>query len=327
MKPTRRLARPLTAITLALLAGLLPGCFVTRAIGLGPDPDPAEAQKGDPPDVLYAKGKALFEEKDWDRAEDAFALVWKEHKSSPFAADARYYEAECRYAREKWNGAFELYKGFIKAQPLSPHAPAVERRLYDMGIYCIASGERGFFDTSGDGVEMLEYLVTAFPNGDLADDALVAVAEHDLRHYRPQDAVQNLHDLVDRYPSSEWAYEGRLRLARAYRALNRGDRYDGDALRRSAAQYRAYIDIVSSDRVRATEYLAQLETARIELREVEEALGRKGLETADFYLYDGRTDAARAELRNIIRSWPETAAAAEARSRLGEDAATGGDPK
>src|SRR6185436_6080748 len=111
---------------------------------------------------------------------------------------------------------------------------------YDMGVYQVDEGERGFvFDTSGDGIEVLLYLVSAFPNGDLADDSLLYVANHAMRHRRPQDAVVHLHDLLDHYPGSEWAFEARLRLAKAYRAMNRGARYDGDALKRSAAHYRA----------------------------------------------------------------------------------------
>ncbi|MCE9635142.1 MAG: outer membrane protein assembly factor BamD [Planctomycetes bacterium] len=313
------------ALTAAVLA--LPGCFVTRAIGLGPDPDPADPQKGDTPDVIYEKGRALFAAKEWRRADDAFSLVWKDHPSSPYAADARFYDAECRYALEKWNGALEMYKGFMKAQPLSPHAPLVQRRLYDMGVFQLEDGARHVFDTSGEGVDALEYIVQAFPNGDLADDALIQVADHDMRYNRPQDAVQHLHDLVDRYPGSEWAYEARLRLARAYRELNRGAKYDADALQRAAAQYRAYVALVSLEPARAAEYAPNIAAANAELGEVEETLARKGIETADFYLYDGRTDAARAELRNVIKSWPDTPSAAEARARLGDDTAPGGTSK
>lgn len=318
--PLRRTLRVSAFAAAAAAAGaVLPGCFVTRAVGLGPDPDPSEPQKGDPADVVYEKAKALFQQKDWKPAGEAFGQVWRDHPESPFAADARFYEAECRYAREKWNGAFELYKSFLKTQPLSPHAPLIERRLYDMGVYQVEDGRRGFFDTSGEGTEVLLYLVDAFPNGDLADDALLYVADHEMRQRRPQDAVLHLHDLLDHYPGSEWAYEARLRLAKAYRELNRGTKYDADALRRSAAQYRAYIEIVSADPARAAEYAASLDEARYELREVEETLGAKGLEEADFYLYDGRPEGARAALRNVIRSWPGSDAAAEARRRLGAD--------
>lgn len=320
---TRRTAPPVALAAAALLgacAALLPGCAVTRAIGLGPDLDPDLPVAGDPPDELYRKGRTLFAAERWDEAADAFGRVWKDHPAAPLAADARFYEAESRYGQQKFNGAFELYKAYLKENPLSPHAPLIQRRLYDMGVWTIEEGRRGLlgiFDYSGEGVDMLEYLVNAFPNGDLADDALAYVADFEWRTRRPQDAVYHLHDLVDRYPSSEWALEGRLRLAKAYRDLNRGLAYDADALKRSAAQYRAYIELVSADRDRAREYADVLDRARTELGEVEETLARKTLAAADFYLYDGRTDAARAELRNVIREFPRSFAAEEARRRLG----------
>lgn len=314
-------SRPLRAVVpaAALLAALtLPGCFLTRAVGLGPDPSPEEPQKGDPPDVLYEKGRAYYERRQWKAAGECFGKVWHDHPQSPFAADARFYEAECRYGMGKWNAAFEFYQGFLKAQPLSPHAPWIERRLYDMGVYVVQDGRRGFFDTSGEGISMLEYLTEAFPNGDLADDALLFIADHEWRARRPEDAVARLHDLVDRYPASEWAYEARLRLAKAYKDMNRGARYDADSLRRSAAYYRAYIELVSSDAKRAGEYAAILDEARRELGEVEETLGQKGLEESDFYLAQGKVEGARAALRNVVRDWPATRAAAEARDRLGQ---------
>lgn len=320
--PPRRLA---AAAALAGVVIAAPGCFVLRPFGVGDDP--ALAQSGDTAEVLYEKGRALFRDRRWKDAEACFGKVWRSHEGSPYAADARFYEAECRYGRQKWLGAFELYKNFVRAQPLSPHAAWIERRLYDIGEYLIVDGERGFFDTSGEGVDVLEYLVGAFPNGDLADDAYVLIADHWVDHHRPQDAVNALHDLIDRYPGSEWAFSARLRLARAYRQLNRGPRYDADALRRAAAQYGAYIEIMTAVPARAAEYADNLAAARAELRGVEETLGKKGLEESDFYLYDGRVEAARAALRNVIRQWPGTDAAADARRRLGETAAeTGGKP-
>lgn len=312
-------SRPLALAVVLAAAGSLPGCFVTRAVGLGPDPSPTEPQRGDSAETLYEKGRRAFSERRWRDANDAFGKVWRDHPESPFAADARFYEAESRYGMEKWDGAFELYKGFLEKNPLSPHAPLIERRLYDMGVYMIQDGRRSFFDTSGEGAAVLDHLATAFPNGDLADDSLLYVSDHYWRSHRPQDAVLRLHELIERYPASEWAYEARLRLAKAYKDINRGAKYDADALRRSAAFYREYVDLVSGDRSRAGEYAAVLEQARAELAEVEELLGRKRIEEADFYLYDGRVEAARTVLRALVRELPDTSAAAEARSRLGDD--------
>ena len=308
------------AAVLAAAAVLLCGCAVTRWVGLGPDLDPDEPLSTDSAEVLYDKGRRLFAAERWDESGDAFGRVWKDHPNSPLASDARFYEAECRLGMEKYNGAFELYKAFLAENPLSPHAPLIQRRLYEMGCWTIVEGSRGvlgIFDYSSEGVDMLEYLVNAFPNGDLADDALIYVADFEAASRRPQDAVYHLHDLVDRYPGSEWALEGRLRLARAYRDLNRGLDYDADALKRSAAQYRAYIEIVTAERDRAREYAEVLAQARLELGEVEEFLARKGLSAADFYLYAGKTEAARQELRNVIRVFPASGAADEARRRLG----------
>jgi TolA-binding protein len=316
----RRLLAPVAVIALALPA-LLPGCAITRRMGLGPDLGPYEAHPGDGPDDLYRKAEHLYSAGEWKQSGELFGKVWKDFPTSRLAVDARFYEAETRYAMEKWYGAFELYKAFQKSQPLTPHAGKVQLRVYDMGVWVVEEGKDGgflgFLDNSAEGIEMLEYLTEAFPNGELADDCLLRIADYEWRHRRPNDAVIHLQDLLDRYPGSEWSRDARLRIAKAYRDMNRGSRYDADSLKRAAAQYRAYIEDVTSTPALARGYADALAVARLELSEVETLLGRKGLEAADFYLYDGKPDAARAELQNVIRRQPGTAAAAEAQRRLG----------
>lgn len=321
--PSRRLLAAL------LLASALaaPGCFVTRAIGLGPDPGPNEVVKGDPPEVIYAKAERLFAAQEWADAADAFHKVWADHPTSELASDAQFYEADARYGQGKYNGAFELYKKYLRDWPLSPHTPTIQRRIYDMGTYTIVQGQHGFlgiFTYSSEGVDQLDFLVSAFPHGDLADDALIYMADYEWRDRQTREAIAHLHDLLDNYPTSEWALEGRLRLAKAYRDLNRGTNYDADALQRSAAEYRAYLDIVTADQARAREYAEQLESARAELAEVEEELATKKLEAAKFYLKTGSAEAARAELRNVVRDFPNTRAAEDARRQLGIPSAPNG---
>jgi outer membrane assembly lipoprotein YfiO len=311
---------PSCLLVAALLAA--PGCFVTRAVGLGPDPGPNDVVKGDTPEIIYEKAQRLYADSEWKAAAEAFGTLWKDFPKSDLAQDAQFYEAESRYGQGKYNGAFELYKRFLKSWPLSPHAPLIQRRLYDLGTYTIETGQHGFlgiFNYASEGVDELDYLVAAFPHGDLADDALIYMADFEWRTRQTKEAIDHLHDLIDNYPTSEWALEARLRLAKAYRDVNRGTKYDADSLRRSAAEYRAYVDQVSADPARAREYSGQIEAARAELAEVEELLGQKRLEASDFYLRAGNTEAARAELKSVVREFPKSRAADEARSRLGSD--------
>lgn len=308
------------AFLVLVTAAALPGCFLTRAVGLGPDPSPDEIQDSDPPEVKYEKAQRLFAASEWSDAAYAFHRVWNDHPKSGLASDAQFYEADARYGQGKYNGAFELYKKYLKDWPLSPHAPLIQKRIYDMGTYTIEAGKHGFlgiFDYSDEGVDQLDYLVSAFPHGDLADDALIYMADYEWKERETHSAIDHLHTLIDDYPLSEWALEGRLRLGRAYRDLNRGEMYDADSLQRSAAEYRAYIELVTADPDRAREYAGKLDIARSELAEVDEQLARKRIDSSDFYLRMGNAGAARAELRNVIRDYPKTHAADDARNQLG----------
>ncbi len=315
---------PAFPMLVAVAALALPGCFATRAVGLGPDPLVAA---DDPPEEIYAKGQRLFADQEWKDAGEVFGKLWRDHPKSDLASDAQFYEAESRYGRGKYAGAFELYKRYLKDWPLSPHAPLIQRRIYDIGKYTIEAGQHGFlgiFNYADEGVDELDYLVSAFPHGDLAARALFDMAAFEQSTRRTKEAINHLHDLVDNYSASEWAMEARLRLARAYREVNRGTRYDADALRRSAAEYRTYVEMATSDPDRAREYAEQVETARAELAEVDDLLAQKHIEAADFYLRTGNPEAAAAELKSVVREHPTSRAAAEANRRLGADAATDG---
>jgi outer membrane assembly lipoprotein YfiO len=300
------------------------GCAaITRPLGLGPDPGPNEIVDGDTPEIIYQKGERLFAAQEWKDAAEVFHELWTKNPKSDLASDAQFYEAESRYGQGKYAGAFELYKRYLKDWPLSPHGPMIQQRLYQIGTYTIEAGQHGFlgiFNYADEGVDELDYLVTAFPHGDLADDALIYMADYERKDRRTKEAIDHLHDLIDNYPLSEWALEARLRLAKTYRDLNRGTKYDADALRRSAAEYHAYIDLATADPARATEYAQQLLGARAELAEVEELLAQKHLDASDFYLRAGNASAAAAELRSIVREYPGGLAAQSARKRLGIDA-------
>jgi outer membrane assembly lipoprotein YfiO len=315
-----------SAVILAAAALASAGCAaITRPIGLGPDPGPNEVVDGDTPEIIYAKGERLFAAQEWKDAADVFHDLWKDFPKSDLASDAQFYEAESRYGQGKYSGAFELYKRYLRDWPLSPHGPMIQQRLYQIGTYTIEAGKHGFlgiFNYSDEGVDVLDYLVTAFPHGDLADDALIYMADFERTDRRSKEAIDHLHMLVDNYPLSEWWLEARLRLAKAYRDINRGTKYDADALRRSAAEYHTYIDLVTADRARAAEYAEQLAGARAELAEVEELLAQKHLDASDFYLRAGNAKAAAAELRNIMRQYPNGVAAQSARKRLGVDSAS-----
>jgi TolA-binding protein len=317
--------RAVPAALAAAVLAMLPGCFATRAVGLGPDPGPNEIVSGDTAEVMYEKARRLYAAQEWRDAARAFNECWSTYPKCDLAQDAQFYEAESRYGQQKYNGAFQLYKRFMTDWPLSPHAPMVERRIYDIGTYTIQAGQHGFlgiFDYASEGEDELDYLVQAFPHGDLADDALIYMADYEWRTRQPKEAIDHLHDLIDNYPTSEWALEGRLRLAKAYRDINRGTKYDADPLQRSVAQYKAYIELVTADEARAREYATQLSTAREELAGVEEELAKKELEAAAFYHRAGNAAAARAELANVIRVYPRSKSADDARRQLGVEPPT-----
>src|SRR5262245_59937626 len=105
--------RCLALLPLLVVILAAPGCFATRAVGLGPDPGPNDPVAGDTPEQLYAKGQKAFESMEWKTAGKAFGKLWHDNPKSPLASDAQFYEAESRYGEGAYAGAFELYKKYV----------------------------------------------------------------------------------------------------------------------------------------------------------------------------------------------------------------------
>lgn len=308
--------RTLRAAALALALLPLASC---RTLGIT-SPGPGEVAKDATAEEIWEQGRALFAEGDWENAGDVFHECWSRFPTHELAGDAAFYEAESRYGMGKYRGAFVLYQSYLKDHPLSPHSPLVQKRLYDMGSYTMNAGRAGFLgllDYSDEGIEILEYLVDVFPYGDHSDDALKEMADYEVADLQPHAAIEHLKELLQYYPGSEWVLEARLELARAYRTLNRGAEYDSDVLKRSLAEYRAYIEIVSSDPARKVEYADRLAKAESERDEVVELLAQKSMAKADYYLRTGQPEAAKNQLLNTVRRFPGTRSSMDARRQLG----------
>lgn len=303
--PPSRLRFPAAALVLAGLWG--PGCATVPIV---PDGMTALAamqaadQRGEPERVVLIHKKL--------EAQDG--VSFDELAEGAFLAAGAHIELGNHLE------AFTQYRRILETWPWSEFSASIEPKLYELGqVFLFDERYDGWiFHQRARGVSVLETLVAHFQRSELADDALMLVAEHfaDPKTNEPYEAVLTYERLYKDYPESEWA-EKALWLAGHMRLeISHGAHYDRDDLLRSEILLRRSL----AEHPRGM-YQAEV---RADLARVREVLARCELDVADFYAARGEDAGQQLRLANAAILYPDTQAGTEARQRL---EALGLDPK
>jgi TolA-binding protein len=316
-----------------ILALAAAGCASTASDGNPPRRDPETARRQDAEaGVIFDRAQALCAQGNVEDARDLFQEVWEDYPGSPLAPEAQYLAADCAYRAGRLYGAGDLFLRYVEDRPLSAHVADVERKLYDIGDRLIEEGKRGLwglgiFTSSEEGVHVLRRMATLLPTGPGADDALMRIGRWYAEEREYTSAELTLDELLKNYPSSEWRLQARFLLGWTYRNDNRGPEYDGEKLRRARAEYRAYLEIASSDPDRAAEYAEGIASAKEEIAAIDADLARKALLRARFYRRTGKDAAALTVLREAARRWGDTEPGRECAERAADLAGELGVPE
>ncbi len=168
------------------------------------------------------------------------------------------------------------------------------------------------------GVSLFEAIVSYAPQSDLAPPALIAVAALWEKEGKPENAIEALDRLINRYPRSVQTEEAYLQLARLYSEFVQGPAYDQAATRASIRYYEDFLVIHPRS--------AEVPAAEAKLAEMRNTLANnRYLMGRFFYFYRNMHDAARIFLNDAITVAPDSPTADDAREILarierGEDA-------
>ncbi len=211
--------------------------------------------------------------------------------------------------------AFTRYRYVLENAPWSPHAVAIEERLFEIGKALLFGEEYdGWFSDRTRGVDALETLQGHYRTSERADDALKLVGDYfageDVQDWG--EAAAHYQRVADEYPDSEWA-ERCLWLAGHSRLTgSAGPQYDRNDL--LAARETLERSVKTHPRGVA------IREARADLAETLEKLAEAELVVADFYRDRGLPAGENLRLANAALLYPDTRAGREAVLRLGEQA-------
>jgi len=277
----------------------------------------SSAAKGEPGELLRT-GKRLYAKKNYAEAARQFRGVERDHLESDEAEEALFLLAESDRHLHEGQTAFGEYKKFADKYPRSRFAVGAAVGEFRLGIDHFEGRIPGFLFFGPDrklGVEILEHMQLHYHNHSLADEALMRVADFQLKEKDYEAASDTLRRLLAEYPRSKHVLWARYQLARTLWLRNQGADYDERLLRRSR---RAYEDFIGTAKLmgQGKRLAKRIDQAGKMIARIDERLAEKDYRIGRFYERTGHPRSALYYYDRCVANFPGTRHAAACRGRL-----------
>jgi len=273
---------------------------------------PASAETAGEPADAISHARLLLLDGKAGKAEDLLKDWLKENGDHPRYYEALYLLAECAFEKRDYWKAYQRFDGVAEATSGELFEKALRREM-DVARAFLA-GERRIvwkilrLPAYDDAIEILDRIWERVPGSRLGEEALKLKADY-FFHVGDMDLAQDEYaNLVREYPNGRYTQLAMLRSAEAAEAAFPGVLFDDRALLEAEERYRQV--------QAAFPEFAQRENVPARLRGVRERRAEKDLRVGRWYERRGRVRAAEFYYRLVLRQWPETIAAREARTRL-----------
>jgi TolA-binding protein len=257
--------------------------------------------------------KQLFATGEIGKAEDAVESWLKTYPDSPLTGAALFLKGDIEMKNGRLHNAFKNYEQVLDQYAGIPEWETALEREYEIAERYFAGEKRRFLgmpiiDARPDAVEILTRIHERHPESNLAQRALMRLANYYYNQHYWSDAEATYQLVVTGYPQSPYRLEAMRRSAEA--AMNRyhGPAYDDSSLLDARARYEAYRD----------EGISQEERAKVNaiLNDIEAKRAEKYIVIADLYKRLGKERSEAVYLQELVERWPDSPAAGKARNRL-----------
>ena len=293
---------------------------IKEKMGLGPDQKAAEE--------AYAQGEALFREKKFSKAAGKFEAAAARWPGSKIEQDALFYLAESQFFDKQYPEAVDSYAQLLEKHPNSAHLDKVIRRQFDVARYWeqhhqhqphwattpnMLDETRPLFDTLGRALRTYDNIRLNDPTGPLADDSIMASGNSYFLRERYADADYQYELLRNEYPRSEHQFEAHILGLQCKLRTYQGADYDATPLKEAkklVKQLKVQFagDLSAQERQRLADVQAQLN----------QKLAERELKMAKYYDDAEHYGSAKFYYGQIVREYPNTPIAEQARARFME---------
>lgn len=292
---------------------------VKKAVGLGPDEKIARA--------AYAEGEALYQEKKYDEAAAKFATAVSRWPDTSLEEDALFMQAECYFFSDQYNKANDTYAKLLKKYEFSRHLDKSVARLFAIGRYWeqlydadphwpvtpnFTDKKQPMFDTWGWAIKAYEQVRLNDPTGPLADDAVMATGNTFFKYGRYAEAAENYDLLRKEYPKSEHQLDAHVLDVKSKLLVYQGSAYDGTPLKDAG-------DVAQETLSQFPDKLGAEKQRMVQTKnDIVNQQAQRSWIVGQYYDNRGYYGAARIYYQDLLKNYPQTPVAEQARARLAE---------
>lgn len=288
-----------------------------NAAGYGPNEGVARA--------LYAEAEELYRQKEYATAAKRFESAGARWPNSPLAEDALFMQAESYFFSDQYPEARDAYAELLEKYSYTKHLDTASQRLFSIGRYWelwddassgftsginVTDSSRPWIDTFGHALKAYEAVHMNDPTGPLADDSVMAVANAHFKRHRFDAAADYYAMLRKNYPTSEHLLDAEFLEMRSKLENYQGTMYDGTPLDDAG-------ELADQMLVQFRDQLGDKREHVLNARnEITEQKAARDMAYAEYYENKKLYGAARFYYQAILKDYPGTAVAEQARAKL-----------
>ncbi|MBE0537593.1 MAG: outer membrane protein assembly factor BamD [Phycisphaerae bacterium] len=221
--------------------------------------------------------------------------------------------AELLYAEGKWVEAVRKYEELLTGYPSSWLYETAMEREFSVGQSFVNGEKRPVLkvlklSAFDEGETILRRIADRAGEAPIAQRSLVTLARGYSKKGDHLDAYEVWSEISSRWPTGEMGRTALLEMAQSLHSAYRSPDYDPTSLASARTYYRNY-------RLRYPEMAVDNDIEE-KLKLIDEQLAYKQYAIGEYYDRTGSVDAAKLYYDEVIRNWPDTAAAEMAQARI-----------
>jgi outer membrane protein assembly factor BamD (BamD/ComL family) len=289
-----------------------------------PAPDPAADAELDAAVKLFHQGK-------YDEAEKSFTKIAKDRKGTEWGENAQYYLAESQYQHKKYVAAHDSYEKLYADYPATAYKDKLVKREYELAQLWLAQtdpkaaadkklpwtarfdGRLPWIDSQGSGLRALEHVRNNYPDGPMAEQASIEIADFYVKHDDYESAAMYYDQYIDEYTGKKSPHLQYAQLAAIDARMKGylGPEYDSSGLEKAR-------DMIGRTMKTFPERQASFEKLYLTLDHINEAEAEKTFNVGMYYKRTKKVASAEYYLGKIPQRWPNSPWAVKAKTELAE---------
>ena len=271
----------------------------------------------------------LFQQGKLAEAESEFKKLAKKRKGTHWGEKSQYYLAESQYQQKKYVKANDSFEQLYADYPGTEFRDKLVSREYALAQMWLSqsdpqakaeqklpwttrfTGEQPLIDTRGTGLKALEHVRHHDPDGPLADDAVLQIAEYHMKSNDYESAGIYYDQLIASHPKSPFVQKAQLASIDARLKAYLGPEYDGSGLEKAR-------EMVKQTMTSFPDRQASYENLYHTLDIINDQEAERTFQVGEYYKRTGKVTSAEFYFGKIPQRWPGSPWAVKAKTELAQ---------